>query len=1118
MHFEELKKLIRSETEYAILLSVMIRTLLKNNGQATESEIKQELQNEDSRYNSYILDGVLESLMKNHSPAIRFDEKSQCYVLGDYDLLSTAKKIALVIFCNQRIENPVLSIKEINVDEIILQFKQWLNSEAGIKQRQVIVNEKIEVKELMEKLSKMDKKDPEFTDLVLYGLLPYYDTKFAKRVSTFPTFMNIKPFFKNYNYSDDDWNIIANMIFSLAKKCEMYPEKLRQWIEEFTANEIYSRNLQCGSITPILFCINDSFPIINNRIIRTYNEFSDDQGWGDSMSQKLVNYFDNIPKCQKLMDFLGIEEMDHEVFDLFCWRYYSIKDKDQETDDDTDETYYEVTSKKPKEIDLKEFVNSLDLEKASKLEHYRLRSPDKIRIRELLQLCQKCEWQLPNFQRYFDWKKTDIRDLLDSVFKNFYIGSLLLWEADIDPQLKLIPILGVRSPNDDIQTKMIILDGQQRITSLYYAIKGTPSETKTIKKPIYFYIDFGRYLQGYENGNIIMREQKLTWNESLKSLWFPFYELENYTKWTHDFSETIIDEKNYNKVTEIRRILDEKLKHFISEFEIPYIVLPSSIELPQVADIFEKINTKGKNLSVFDILIATLSKYDIDLRRLWDDVIKKYPVFKTYNSEDKLPIYILQSIALYYHDLSLCGKEDLLKMYSTIVEPKNLIFDEVWDEMAEWVSKAIFKLENHNDGFGVRGKKSLSYMPAIPILAALLRNVDDRKNKNVCHSKIKRWYWSSIFSEMYSSGVDSQLTADYRGMAGWKDESGKTVQGWFDDDTRILKSVENFSRGLLNTINLKDVKNGAIFKGILSLVALEGAQDFDTGQHSINDSSDRHHIFPKQQFSKQSSNVNSILNITWLSEDTNRKIIRAKKPSVYTSKFLEKNHNNDQEKFQKEILDRHFINKNAFEYMLNDDFDNFIKEREKEILRKIAEVVGIPSNEMPSSTLIKPDTPFSNESAILKTIQECQGYICWIDKYFDRKGLEWLSTALQQDGKIKSIKILTAKSRPTLEKTERLRDAFKKFRDEMKHRGIISELRIFSDSKTAKGIHDRWLITKGTAYSVPSTDTIMRGQSSVITRDVERPNFEEWWENSLDVFEEWHKIHESRQSPDDKLD
>ena len=1115
MHFEELKKFIRSETEHAILPSAMIKTLLKNNGQAAKSKIKHELQNKDPRYNPYNLDGVLESLMKNPLSAIRFDEEIQCYVLEGYDLLTTAEKIALVIFCNQRIENPVLTIDEINVEEIVLQFRQWLNSEVGSRHRQVIVNEKREVKELMEKLSKMDKKDPEFTDLVLYGLLPYYDTKFAKRVSTFPTFMNIKPFFKNYNYSDYDWNLIADMIFSLSKKFEMYPEQLGQWIEEFTAKKIHSRKLQCGSITPILHCINDSFPLINNRIMRTYKEFSDDQGWGDSMSQKLADYFDNIPKCQKLIDLLGMKEMNFEVFDLFCW-WYDIKDKDQETDDDVDEADYEVTSKKPKEIDLKEFVNSLDLEKASELEHYRLRSPDRIRIRELLQLCQKCEWQLPNFQRYFDWKKTDIRDLLDSVFKDFYIGSLLLWEAGSDPQLKLIPILGARSPNYDVQTRMIILDGQQRITSLYYVIKGTPSETKTIKKPVYFYIDFGSYLQGHENGNIIMREQKLTWEESLKSLWFPFYELENYAKWTDDLSEKIMDGDNYNKVTKICKILDEKLKHFIDEFEIPYIVLPSSIELPQVADIFEKINTKGKSLSVFDILIATLSKYDIDLRRLWDDAIKKYPVFKTYNSEDKLPIYILQSIALYYHDLSLCGRDDLLKMYSTIIEPKDLAFDEVWDEMAEWVSKAIFKLGNHNDGFGVRDRRSLPYMPVIPILASLLRNVNDRKNKNTCHSKIKRWYWSSIFSEMYSSGVDSQLTADYRGMAGWKDEYGKTVPGWFDDDARTVKSVENFSRGLLNTINLRDVKNGAIFKGILSLVGLEGAQDFDTGQHAVNESSDRHHIFPKQQFSKQFSNVNSILNITWLSEDTNRKIIRDKKPSVYTNKFLGKNHNSDQERFQKEILDRHFISKNAFEYMLNDDFDNFIKEREKAILKKIAEVVGIPSNEMPSSTLIKPDTPFSNESAIIKTIQECQGHIYWIDKYFDRKGLEWLSNAVQQDGKTKSIKILTAKSRPTLEKTERLKDSFKKFRVEMKHRGITSELRIFSDSKTAKDIHDRWLITKGTAYIIPSTDTIARGQASVIARGVERPNFEEWWEDSLDVFEEWHKIQESRHLQDGK--
>ncbi len=944
MHYRELRRLVRSKTEQTYYNSALLMPLLQNNGRATKSSMEQEIAKQSPDYDQNRLNDALKTLMESQPPAIRLEVED--YVLVNYDELSPAEKAALVRFCRQRIKEPVLS-DEFDIEDIVIEFTKWMDSDYGIRQRKIIANEKLEVKELVEKLSKMDRKSLEFTDTILYGLLPYYETKFAKRVSTFPVFMNIRTFFKRYNYSEEDWNIIANMIFTLAEKFQKEPENLKIWIEEFVSDSTRSRNLQCGSITPILFCINDSFPLINNSIKRTYKDFAYYQGWDDRISQKLADYMNNIPKCERLIDLLDINGMDYEVFDLFCWWYDSIRDEDSKSDTDSydvdDDVDDEIVSKKTKEVNLKEFISLLDLEKMPDLEHYRLRSPDRIGIRELLSLCQKGEWQLPNFQRYFDWKKSDIRDLLDSIFRDFYIGSLLLWETQNDPQLKLIPILGAK-PDNDAQTRMIILDGQQRITSLYYAIKGGKIETKYIKNPIYFYIDFGRYLQGHESNNIVMRKQKLSLEESLKALWFPFYELENHDAWVRALSDMARDGENYNEVSKIDRLLAEKLKHLIDGFEIPYVVLPPSIDLPQVADIFEKINTRGKRLSVFDILIATLSKYNIDLRRLWDDVAKKYPIFKEYNREDKMPIYILQSMALYHHDLGLCGKEDLLKIYDNVIDPKDLIFDEAWDEMAKWVYMAVSKLENHNDGFGVSGRRALPYLPVIPILAALLKNVEDRKDKNACYSKIGMWYWSAIFAEMYSSGVDSQLTADYREMVGWQD-AGKITHGWFDDDSRVLKSIEGFRRGFPNTLSLKDTKAGAIFKGIMSLIALEGAQDFDTGQHSTNDSNDKHHIFPKKQFKKQSSYIDSILNMTWLSEDTNRKIISDKKPSLYIREFLKENHENDRKRFQRDILDKHLISKNAFDYMLNDNLDGFMEEREKTILQKIAHVTGLPYNE-----------------------------------------------------------------------------------------------------------------------------------------------------------------------------
>jgi hypothetical protein len=185
-----------------------------------------------------------------------------------------------------------LKLTRVTLPDIISDFKNWFASDAARNHIVTINQETHDVKELMKKLDTMDKSSTEFVDWVLYGLLPYSKTKYAKRVSTFPAFMNIKLFFKNYNYTENDWSLIANMIYSLTKKFQESPQNLQQWIEEFTSDRVHSRSRQCGSISPILFCINDKFPIVNNRVIYTYNDFASMFDWDDIMSKKLDNYLD----------------------------------------------------------------------------------------------------------------------------------------------------------------------------------------------------------------------------------------------------------------------------------------------------------------------------------------------------------------------------------------------------------------------------------------------------------------------------------------------------------------------------------------------------------------------------------------------------------------------------------------------------------------------------------------------------------------------------------------------------------------------------------------------------------------------------------------------------------
>jgi len=127
----------------------------------------------------------------------------------------------------------------------------------------------------------------------------------------------------------------------------------------------------------------------------------------------------------------------------------------------------------------------------------------------------------------------------------------------------------------------------------------------------------------------------------------------------------------------------------------------------------------------------------------------------------------------------------------------------------------------------------------------------------------------------------------------------------------------------------------------MSLIALEGAKDFDTSQTLENArNNDKDHLFPKSFRFGFGSNkhVNSILNMTWMSDNTNRKIKRCKKPSAYIKEFIQEKYGNDEKQFLG-ITNTHLISEKAYSFALTDNFEDFIDEREKVIIDKIKQLV-----------------------------------------------------------------------------------------------------------------------------------------------------------------------------------
>ncbi len=569
-------------------------------------------------------------------------------------------------------------------------------------------------------------------------------------------------------------------------------------------------------------------------------------------------------------------------------------------------------------------------------------------IRDIVSHVKNSEWVIPNFQRYYDWSPEDVREFLTSIFMGYYVGSLLLWHPQEDEKLDCIPVHGIKMsvlPS----SALVVLDGQQRITSLNYAMNPPALENgreqeRDKKFPGYYYVDLQVFLNDSDSEDLIKKShKKLDDVDTFEKLLFPFYKLDDtgINQWLEDFQRYISDynEGKQLKIYKIMEIIRKKLFNVFTEFEIPRVVLPETIAFDSVAAIFENLNSKGRRLGTFDLLNVRLSRYGVRLKELWNDTLEEHSKIKEYFEEKpgmvKLNLYIIESISLAFTKRRSCKRKDILDLFISNDYTVD-IFSAKWNEMSGYIQKAIEHLEDkHGDGFGVLSKKELPYEPIIPILAALLREIHlNFEDEHGCTKKLNYWYWTSVFDNRFSSAVETKKTSDFTDML-----------TWFEDDSKVPVHIKNFRDDYESKLHLRDVRvvRSSVYLGVFSLLTKNGATDLQ--RKIIMDDKKLHmdHIFPKSKYKNRDGLQNSIINMTWLTRETNIKEKRDRLPSDYIKATIKNAYRGNTEEFVN-TLEHHFMNRKCFEHLKKDQFDEFLKEREKILKRQIGIAIGAITN------------------------------------------------------------------------------------------------------------------------------------------------------------------------------
>jgi hypothetical protein len=260
-------------------------------------------------------------------------------------------------------------------------------------------------------------------------------------------------------------------------------------------------------------------------------------------------------------------------------------------------------------------------------------------------------------------------------------------------------------------------------------------------------------------------------------------------------------------------------------------------------------------------------------------------------------------------------------------------FEQLWHQSINALEKAI-KLLRHPQEFGAISSKYMPYVSILPAFAAMQAYIGTlpAKERLDAQHKVRAWYWASIFNNRYSGAVESTMARDFLDFKAWVNDNSARPS--------LLVEFENrFQRLDLR----REVRRGSsIYNGIFNLLILQGARDWAHGNVPQHDDLDDHHIIPSSWEHKsklkaeKDVSIDTILNRTPLTAETNRHVIGKRLPNEYLPEMIAQNG----EAVVREIFESHLISAKAFEILLRDpftpdDFADFIQERERTIKQAI---------------------------------------------------------------------------------------------------------------------------------------------------------------------------------------
>ena len=516
-------------------------------------------------------------------------------------------------------------------------------------------------------------------------------------------------------------------------------------------------------------------------------------------------------------------------------------------------------------------------------------------IQEIIKAISDGEYRIPRFQRDFVWDIKKSAALLDSIFKGFPISSVILWKTKNELS-EIRNLGGIEIPGRDTgRYTSYIIDGQQRLTSLYFALKGLKTGTGS---------DFSEMCISL----VAEWPEQLVFDKLPKDA-----NPDDYVVLKDLFSATALAGSHPEKRLEYFQVL---LQYKISVIEID----DENLGLEEVIEIFERLNLGGKKLNLFSI-IAARSYQTADDGGNSFDLSKKYDAF---NQVLKNSNYGRIGDSIFLQCISACligkvNKSDILRNLSS-----DLIFSE-YDNVEKAIFAAIEHLKGQN--YGVLVANLLPYERMLVPFTYFHYHMKSKAITTQQEQYLRDFFWRCILGKRYNSSADTNTNADI----------GK-IKKIIDGEVPVQEPITLSPKAIVE--NGRFMLSSAYVKGMLCLMAQNKPQSFGVGRtinitnDAVSSSAKRqyHHFFPtKSAAIKENTSyaamVNNVVNIVFMDAVTNDQISN-RNPSDYVGQF-----NGENPDFAA-ALDSHYIEVNGYG-LENDEFHIFLNARSRAMYNKL---------------------------------------------------------------------------------------------------------------------------------------------------------------------------------------